>query len=427
MCSHPKNNVAVAFLFAGAISLCGAYFASTRVQAADLAIRVRGAAVPLDPSRLLASQTRLAFGLVRQLEQSNPRDNIVVSPASLAAVMALLDLGASARLHSAIHRTLGFVERSRRQAKADLDELRASIPNPQTAADNGPLAMANAIIFDPASAPFERALRRLRATGAEANVEDLSTPESLKRINDWVAARTRGLIPSILEQAPRESGLVALSALYFKDRWRVPFDPRKTRKARFHVLEGASIDVAMMRHTEGRFRFRHNEDFIAVDLPYATDDFALTIVTSRQAPLRAHAFASVARWLSGEGFVEAPGEVGLPRFSLAESAELLPVLDALGLRRGRLSPKAFTRFSPVPQVISRVVQKTVLRVDEAGTEAAAATAIMTTRSMPADFVKIVIDKPFVFALRDSGTGLMLLAGYVGRPTQDGTVVKAGSK
>jgi serine protease inhibitor len=144
----------------------------------------------------------------------------------------------------------------------------------------------------------------------------------------------------------------------------------------------------------------------------------MVVVTTRDKPARAREFARVTGWLGGEGFAESEGELALPRFSSSGSDELLGALDALGLRRGRVSPTALQGLSPVPQIITRVVQKTELRVDEAGTEAAAATAVTTMRSMTVDYVKMVVDKPFVFALRDRSTGLILLSGYVGRPTAE---------
>jgi serpin B len=370
---------------------------------------------PLEPQAVLTAQAKLAFGLVRRLDQGKD-ENVVVSPASLAAVLALLDLGADKRMRRALHRTLGFDRRSVTGAAADLEGLRATITKLTSAkSESGPLTLANAILFDPAAAPHRLALMGLRATGAEVGVADLSKPETLRRINEWVSGRTNGLIPAILTEPPRDGGLVALNALHFKDRWRVPFDASATRPAPFRTLDERTIEVPMMRHGRGKFLFRQDKRFVAIDLPYASAGFSIVIATTRDKPARAREFAHVAAWLGGDGFSESSGELALPRFSLSASAELIGALDALGLRRARTSPTSFRGLSPVPQTITRVVQKTELRVDEAGTEAAAATAVITTRSMPTDYVKMVVDKPFVFALRDGRTGLILLAGYVGRP------------
>src|SRR5262245_21991385 len=229
-------------------------------------------AAPLEPRTALTAQAKLAFGLVRRLEQANSgaENNIVVSPASIAAVLALLDLGADNRLRTAVHRTLGFDRKSLRSASDQLDGLRKTIARLTVAdGENGPLTVANTIVFDPAAAPYRLALMGLRATGADVRVEDLSKPDTLQRVNEWVAARTKGLIPTILDDAPREDGLVALNALHFKDRWRTPFDPATTEPAQFRTLDGRSIEVPMMHHAPGKFLFRQDERFVAIDLPYA--------------------------------------------------------------------------------------------------------------------------------------------------------------
>jgi len=110
------------------------------------------------------------------------------------------------------------------------------------------------------------------------------------------------------------------------------------------------------------------------------------------------------------------GELALPRFDLSSQEELTAVVDGLGLRAARLSPGALAGFSPDRGTISRLVQRIELRVEEEGTEAAAATAAIVERGGTEQYVRMVVDKPFIFALRDTRRGLVLVAGYVGRPT-----------
>ena len=95
---------------------------------------------------------------------------------------------------------------------------------------------------------------------------------------------------------------------------------------------------------------------------------------------------------------------------------LLPPLDAIGLAPARYSPTALEGFSDEALVISRILQRVELRVDEEGTEGAVATAAMSTRGIRLpDHIRMIVDKPFVFALRDEKTGLILFMGYVGVP------------
>jgi serpin B len=370
-------------------------------------------ATSLDAAYLNKVQSNLGFRLIVQLSGHGKGDgNLIVSPASLASVMALLDLGATPEMRVALLKSLAF-EKSPEAAAEKLAALRASTKSGQ-AEKGGPLTAANAIVFDPKVAPFPNKVRELAGAGARVSIDDLSDPAAVRRINDWVNERTCGLIPFIIDKGPREGGLVALNALHFKDRWKDAFDPNATRQAPFHSLSGSVVEVPMMQR-EGSMHFREQGTFVAAELPYANDRFRLVLITSKVKPARAVEFRPVADWLGGEGFAQGMSELALPRFGLGAHADLLEPLDTLGLSPARTSPRALSGFSPVAMTIAQVIQRTEIRVDEAGTEAAAATAVTTTRGAASDFLKMVVDKPFLFALRDTQSGLVPLMGYVDNP------------
>ena len=116
---------------------------------------------------------------------------------------------------------------------------------------------------------------------------------------------------------------------------------------------------------------REDERFIAVTLPYKTAGFSLTVLTTKGEPARLADFAPVADWLGGDGF-HADGEVflSLPRFAATLSADLIEPMKKLGLAEG-FSRTAFASLSETPVTISGILQRTLITVDEAGTEAAA--------------------------------------------------------
>jgi serine protease inhibitor len=365
---------------------------------------------------LLSAQTRLGTNLVRQLAAGNKRDpNVMVSPASLASILSFVELGASDRMRSALHRAIGFEPAGKSRTSQDLQLLRNSAAASVAKAKDGPLALGNLLVFNPATKPRQMALLALSGAGADVLVDDLSSAKTIDRINEWVRARTRDLIPSIVEESPATLGLVAINALYFKDAWQTPFDPAQTRVEPFQSVAGEKVDVAMMHSPTGKLAFRQDERFIAAELAYANDDFKLVIVTTKSGPARAPEFAAVHGWLGGRDFEQRRGDIVLPKLSLSSAEELLSPIDALGLRAARHASDALSGFTSKPLTITRVVQKINLSLSEEGTEAAAATAVMATRSLADEYVKMTVDKPFVFALRDQKTGLLLLTGYVGSP------------
>ncbi len=367
----------------------------------------------IDKGGLAAAQAKLNATLVTHL-QLGKGENVVVSPASLTAILAVLALGADDKMQAAIHQCLGLDLLSG-SASADLATVRSQLRNVGlTREEQGAtFTLANLIVIDPKSQPYMPVVDKLRS-GAEVMIDDLSKLATISQINAWVSDQTKGFIRKVFDEPQHAAGLAGVNALYFKGLWKDRFDAKLTQVRPFHALGGNS-EVPLMTRLAS-YPYRQEGRFVAVDLPYRNDRFALVVATTADRPAAAAEFSPVAGWLSGEGFESGRVDLSLPRFTLSEGADILDALDAAGLKAGRVSPTAFAPLSPVAQSISKIVQQTYLHVDEEGTEAAATTAVTVTRSAPISrTVKIVVDKPFVFALRDRRSGLFLLSGYVGRP------------
>lgn len=371
--------------------------------------------------RVLFSQVQLSNSLIERL-QSRPGETVIVSPAGVAAALALLDIGTDEAFRTASQRVLGFDTKV--SASADFGHLRQEIAALDRAANDAGSAFtfANAAVFDPKLRLMPNLLGLMRATGAEVSQKALSEPSTIKSINDWVAAKTRNRIPSIIDNGATDSNAVIMNALYFKSDWATAFDKSQTRPAPFYQLDGLRSDVSMM-HGKINLPFRANAQFAAVELRYKASRFALVIVTSRNKPASLQDFASISHWLTGESFAETDVNLRLPRFTLKQGAELLPALDAAGLKQVRFSPTAFSQLTPDRLDLSSVVQKVYVGVNEQGTEAAAATAVTTrTTSIRPKHNEdsLTVDKPFIFALRDKLSGLVLVSGYVGKISAEAT-------
>jgi serpin B len=395
---------------------------SVRAGMSALALMVATAAnaAPELSARILSAQIRLSTSLVERL-QTRPGETAIVSPAGVAAAMALLDIGTDDKFRLTARRVLGFDDKV--DATADFTNLRQEIALLDRAGTDGAtFTFANAAVFDPKLRLVPDLLGHMRATGAEVSQKALSDPSTVKGINDWVAAKSRNRIPSIIDNGATDANLVILNALYFKSDWTTAFDKSRTRPAVFHELDGAHSDVAMM-HGKVSLPFRSNAQFAAVDLRYKASRFSLVIATSRNKPASMQDFAGISHWLTGDDFTETEVDLRMPRFTLKRGTELLPALDAAGLKQVRFSPTAFSQLSPDRIDMSSVVQKVFLAVNEKGTEAAAATAITTRTAMirmKLNEDRLVVDKPFIFALRDKISGLVLVSGYVGSISAEAT-------
>ncbi|MGO7870167.1 serpin family protein [Rhizobium leguminosarum] len=362
-----------------------------------------------DSKAMLAAQAGLAAELIGRTLAKEGAANIMVSPASLAAALGLASLGASDQGKASIAKGLGFGGEVKGPEKV-LDSMYQEKP----AAADAPLTTAVAIVFDDKLVLVPDALSMLAGHRIKPSIEDLDGPKSVEHINGWVKQATRGAIPVILD-APPGGGFVSLGALSFKARWKTSFD-KESPASPFQRPDGSTISVPMMHLAGDGQKFRFDEKFTAVDLAYAGESYSMVVVVARSGKgVGGSDLKALASWLQGEKFEAAKGEIFLPRFSLNDGRDLMPILNAMGVAPEKAKDAGFPGFTKENISLARVLQKTMIKVDENGTEAAAATAVITERSIDPKLVRVVADARFAFALRDTKTGLLLAAGLIGDP------------
>ncbi|MBY3222957.1 serpin family protein [Rhizobium laguerreae] len=358
---------------------------------------------------MLAAQAGLAAELIDRTLAKEGAANIMVSPASLAAALGLAALGASEQGKASIAKGLGFGGEVKGPETA-LDAMSQEKP----AAADAPLTTAVAIVFDDKLVLVPDALSMLAGHRIKPSIEDLDGPKSVEHINGWVKQATRGAIPVILDSPPG-GGFVSLGALSFKARWKTSFD-RESPASPFQRPDGSTISVPMMHLAGDGQKFRFDEKFTAVDLAYAGESYSMVVVAARSGKGVGGAdLKALTSWLQGEKFEAAKGEIFLPRFSLNDGRDLMPILNAMGLAPEKAKDAGFPGFTKENISLARVLQKTMIKVDENGTQAAAATAVITERSIDPKLIRVVADARFAFALRDTRTGLLLAAGLIGDP------------
>ena len=361
-----------------------------------------------DGTALLGSaQARLAWALIERLAERAGEPDTAVSPTSLVLAFEIIASGADPAMKDAMAEVLGFGP-GHAEELATLTEARGKL-----AEVGAVFQSANRIVFAPSNPPNQMLRAGFDRLGIDYSIEDLSRPEAAAKIDAWVREVTKNAIPEILGGPIEQASFVALNALHFKSSWKASFDPNLTVVAPFTGIDGKSEGVAMMNVGLAKRSYRRQRNFVAVDLPFSNPRFSLVVVTTTDKPVAAKGFAEVAGWLTGAGFASRSGTLALPRFSASGRENLMPVLDALGLEKARHSETALQGLAP-GAILSQVVQRAMIDVDEEGAEAAAATAVMGMRSLSVgDDIDMIVDKPFIFALRDDVTGLILLAGYVG--------------
>jgi serpin B len=343
------------------------------IMALGLTSSVAQAATTSPAADFASAQADLAVALLAGALDKEESRNLVFSPLSAAAALGVTAIGASPKAGEAISKSLGL-EADQAAAIRLLDAARQTLDVPA-----GPATLALRIIFDDGLMLNPEGAGRLDQHGIAHAVDRLETKEAVDAANRWVKDATAGAIPAILD-APPGDGFVALAALRFKGQWKTRFSTPTPET--FHLPGKAPVLVPTMKLSSETGLFRASEHYAAVDLPYTQAGYSMIVITARDDKGLTRAdLPKLTEWLAGKDFRQEEGEVSLPTFTLSDGGELTDTLDARGLAAVRRNPGAFPGFSQNGLAIARIIQKTVVSVDEAGTEAASATAVIAKRSL----------------------------------------------
>jgi serpin B len=240
-------------------------------------------------------------------------------------------------------------------------------------------------------------------------------------IDGWVSDQTEGRIPKLLDSLDSNVRLVLVNAIYLKAPWLEPFAESDTKTAPFTRPDGSQVSVPTMslNLSEGG-RYASGSGWQAVELPYAGGSLAMTIVVSDdlaafEGGLDAARFSQITT-----GLQAADVDLTLPRFKIETKSNLNSALAGMGMPLAFDPSRAdFSGITTQGQLyIERVVHQANIAVDEKGTEATAATVVVmaAASAAPIQPVTVHVDRPFLFAVRDTKTGAILFLGRVVDPS-----------
>ncbi len=377
---------------------------------------------------LAAGNTAFAFDLYQAVRSQE--GNLIYSPYSVSLALAMTYAGAHGSTEQQMADTFHFTLPQERLHPAfnvlDLDLARRSETEPEIEGQEGQhfkLNVANAIWGQDGFTFHEDFLKVLAANyGAGLRLLDfMSQPEAARQvINDWVAEETEDRIKDIVPPGAitPETRLVLTNAIYFNASWLFPFDEDSTHDEVFHLLDGSEVSVPMMTQQES-FDYTRGEGYQAVSLPYYGGDTAMIIIMpdkgrfeAFEASLDAATFDTVVGSLSWQDVA-----LTMPLFEYETDLNLSQTLATMGMPDA-FSPAAdFSGMSDEPLFIGAVLHKAFVKVDESGTEAAAATVVIMVGGVmePPEPVVLTLDKPFIFAIYDQVNGTVLFVGRVVNP------------
>ncbi len=359
-----------------------------------------------------------SLGLFRETIRHASDSNVFLSPASAAFALAMTYGGSGGTTETAMAHALGVDGAAPEKLGPENSKLLKELADQKDVQ----LSIANSI-WASAGKPFLRSFLESTRNDYRAEVRSmvLHGPTAQQEINGWVAKATHDKIQTLLaDTLPDTTVMILLNAVYFKGLWKDKFDTAATRAHPFTLAGGSVVSRKLMyRHDDTQYQ--RGAKFAAVRLPYKGDRIAMYVfLPDSGVPL-----ADVAATIDFSKFNSVRMRLGLPKFHIEYQTTLNDPLKALGMGVAfdpqhadfsRMLPRSFLRETNV--FISKVVQKTYVDVDEQGTEAAAATGVVMVQTTSAhQEPEMIVDRPFITAIRDDRTGLILFLGQINDPTQ----------
>jgi serpin B len=376
--------------------------------------------ISTDLAAVVAGNNQFAFDLYDSVA-SGAGENIFFSPMSVSAALAMTYAGARGQTAQEMAQVLHFG-----LPQEDLHAAHHELLTDLASADrqNYELNIANRL-WGQDGFPFHQSYLDLTRDRyrAELGIVDFEhdTENSRQTINQWVEEQTEERIKNLLPSGTvtRDTRLVLTNAIYFLGDWQQKFHPSNTHASAFHVSTTEQFDVSMMSQ-EGNFRYAELPQAQVLEMPYQGDDISMVLML----PHEQGGLAALDDWLSADTFATAVDSlegrrvsVSLPKFTIESDLPLTSVLQEMGMQTPFSDFADFTGMADARLAISDVLHKAFLRVDEKGTEAAAATGVVVgvTSLPPPPDAYFRADHPFLLALRDNRTDSLLFLGRVMRP------------
>jgi serpin B len=382
-----------------------------------------------DETALVTGNNAFAFDMYKAIGTGNT-DNQFFSPYSISSALAMTYAGANGAAATEMASTLHFTL-PQAQLHPAFDAVDLSLASDNQPGPNGgkpiTLHVANSLWGEKNETfgkPFLDTLALNYGAGLLlADFESQPDPSRIA-INNWVSDQTSSKIQNLVPQGQITSAtkLVLVDAIYFDGSWATPFDAKNTQNGNFTTASGSNVSVPMMVNSDIQASFGSGDGYEAVELPYV-GNVVMDIVmptagtmSTFESTLTGASFSKIVSSLAtGEG------SVTIPKFGYqGATISLKQTLQGLGMSTPFTPDADFSAITPTDKVwIGDVLHKAYLSVDEAGTEAAAATAVIFTGTAVRGGTppSIVVNHSFLFAIRDQVTNTILFAGRINDASQ----------
>lgn len=372
----------------------------------------------LKSAKVIETNNNFGLELLLTVFAAEETPNIMISPTSVSIALGMTYNGAESTTMDAFEELLNYQGLTREEVNEITKELIGVL---LSNSKGNLLEIANSI-WSNKGFPVKQEFIDLNSNYYDALVDELdfSKASALNTINDWVSNKTHGKIDEIIDHIDPSTMMILINAIYFNCLWDVEFDPEDTKKAPFYNENGTRFGMVDMMSLESNLRAAYSDNFRAVELPYKNKKFSMYLFL----PDEGTTVNELAEELDGStwnGWLNKFSEVRdynveLPRFEFEFDRSLKEDLKAMGLNVAFTGEADFSGISDIDLLISDVIHKTYIKVNEEGTEAAAVTAVTMDLTSAGPGTILRFDRPFLFAITEKSSKSILFMGKVSEPS-----------
>lgn len=379
----------------------------------------------VDNLALASTNTDFAFSIYKELALKKPNKNIVFSPLSISVALAVLSLGASNNTLQEILQGLKFnlTETPEADIHRGFGQLLLMLSQPN---EELQISIGSTMFVEKQLQILEKFKEKARVLyQAEASSANFQQPhEAKKLINDYVRNQTQGKIKELISDLDESVLMVLVNYIYFKGKWRTPFDPHFTFESDFYLDNERTVKVPMMKLKFLSTPYFRDEELscTVVELKYTGNASALFILPDQGKMQQVEASLqpeTLRKWRDSlrPSIID---ELYMPKFSISTDYSLEGILQQMGIRELFSMRADLSGITGAKDLrVSRVVHKAVLDVAETGTEAAAATGMMMVGSaLILEPLEVHFDRPFLMIISDTDTQTSLFMAKVTNPKEN---------
>lgn len=363
---------------------------------------------------LIEAERRFGTDLFQNmLDKDGLTDNLLISPYSLQQVLMMAANGAEGDTLREIKAGLYLSDLD----DSTINESSYALVKRFESLSEGDLLTANAVWSRLEAKPdFKQTIKQF-FSGSVFQI-DGNIQSAKNSINQWTAHQTKGHIDDIADHASPKAVSLLVNTVYFQEKWGLPFDQNVTADEHFFLPDGSAKKQLMMKQTE-RLAYLENELFEAVKLPYEDQQLSFTLFLPKKKPASFMSLLTnqnIKAWDSA--FQPKTVELSMPRSTLKGQYNVKRALYEMGMKPV-FSDADFSRMFTEGRGVSidNVNHHTFIKVDESGTEAAAASSVEIVESAIAPDHTLTANRPFFFVITDEQTASLLFLGYVANPNE----------